>query len=219
MPNAYGFDITNTNLHKEPVFKRYEDVLAGLKAGKASWIAVACGYWYEWSLALGENFFGIDIKNKTVTFFDQGTTKINISTWDQCGRAIAGLLNLPEKSDGTKPALENWKNGVLYFDSFKLSQRDMLDSVNRVLGTTDQDWTIKYEPAEQRYKDALVQFQGGDRMGFAKAIYSRIFYPTGDGDFDSKGLANAALGLPEEDLDEHTKNAIDMVESGWTPFG
>jgi hypothetical protein len=56
-------------------------------------------------------------------------------------------------------------------------------------------------------------------MGFAKAMYTRIFFPNGGGDFESsRGLANSAIGLPEDSLDEATKRVVEMVESGWNPF-
>jgi hypothetical protein len=168
-------------------------------------------------LGTGEKWFGFDIKNRKVTFYDDGNTKINTTTWDQCGRAIAALLSLPES--GASPSLETWKDKVVYISSWKISQRDMLDSLHRVLGTTDKDWVIAHEPAEQRYHDGLKEMQGGDFTGFAKAIYARIFHNDGVGDYEStRGLANDTLGLPKEDLDEYTKKTVEMVEAGWDPM-
>lgn len=218
MPNSYGYDIHNENLKNDPYLGHIKQGVEEIKDLGASYVTICCGYWYEWSLALGNQWFGIDIKNNKVTFFDDGKTKINVSTWDQCGRAVAALLDLPES--GAKPALSDWKNEVLYFDSWKLSQRDMLDSLNRVLGTTDKDWEITYEPTEKRYKDGIEEQKNGIFTGFAKMIYSRIFFPTGDGDYEStRGLSNELLNLPKEDLDEYTKKTVEMVESGWSPFG
>jgi len=96
----------------------------------------------------------------------------------------------------------------------------MLDSVNRVIGTQDKDWEINYEPTVDRYKKGLEEMQKGSMKGFAQALYSRVFYPNGDGNFESsRGLENSLLGLPKEDLDEATKRVIEMVNSGWNPFG
>ena len=56
-------------------------------------------------------------------------------------------------------------------------------------------------------------------LRFPTASYARIFYPNGDGDFESKwGTSNKLLGLPKEDLDEATKRIVEMVDSGWSPF-
>lgn len=216
MPNAYGFDVRNKSLNEGGLYdnsKRYTEI----ESLGASYIVMVCGFWYEWSLGLGEPWFGFDFKNRTVTFFDDGKTVVNVSTWKQCGRALAALLSLPES--GASPAVSDWKNEPFYFASFRVSQRDMLDSIHRVIGTTDKDWKITHETTAQRYKDGLAELQKGQMTGLAKAMYGRVFYPNGDGDYESsKGLANDLLGLPKEDLDEATKRTIEMVESGWNPL-
>ena len=219
MPNVYGFDIQNKSLGAENLYgKASLQRCAEVESHGASYVAMCCGFWYEWSLALGEQWFGFDIKNKKVTFFDDGKTRISVSTWRQCGRALAALLSLPES--GGSPALSQWKNKPFYIASFLINQRDMLDSIHRVTGTTDHDWEISYEPTDKRYKDGLDEMQKGIRTGFAKSMYSRVFYPNGDGDFESsRGLANDLIGLPKEELDDATKRTVEMVESGWNPFG
>ena len=218
MPNVYGFDVFNESIRADLTSgARGYGYCSEIQELGGTYIAMICGFWYEWSLALGEQWFGFDIKNRAVTFFDDGKTLMNISTWEQCGRALAALLSLPES--GTSPALSDWKNKPFYFDSFRISQRDMLDSLNRVLGTADKDWALKYEPTAKRYKDGLDEMQKGMITGFAKSMYSRVFFPNGGGDFESHTpLSNDVLGLPKESLDEATKRAIDMVESGWNPF-
>ncbi|OCK85544.1 NAD(P)-binding protein [Lepidopterella palustris CBS 459.81] len=218
MPNSYGIDVFNESLRNESLpGASISAHCIEIESLGASYIAMVCGFWYEWSLASGEQWFGFDIKNKKITFYDDGKTRINVSTWRQCGRALAALLSLPE--DGASPALSQWKNKPLYFDSFMVSQRDMLDSIHRVAGTTDTDWEISYEPSAKRYKDGLNEMKEGIRTGFVKALYARVFFPGGGGDFEStKGLANDLLGLPKEHLDEATKRALEMAESGWNPY-
>ena len=218
MPNVYGFDFQNTKLGEETMYG-----LTGLEYCKeieglgASYVAMVCGFWYEWSLALGEQWFGFDIKNRKVTFFDDGETRINTSTWRQCGRAVAALLSLPV--EGKELAIEMWRNKGFPLSSFRICQRDMLDSLHRVLGTEDKDWEIRRENTEQRYKDGVEELQKGIFTGRAKAMYTRVFYPNGDGDYEaSLGLVNGVLGLPKEELDDATKRAVEMVESGWNPF-
>lgn len=158
---------------------------------------------------LGEQWFGFDIKNKKVTFLDDGNTRIDTSTWTQCGEALAALLSLPEGS--ASPSLSDWKNKALYVKSFTVSQRDMLDSIHRVPGSSDEDWTISNESSKERYQDGLKEMQDGVWTGFVKVMYTRNFYPEQDG---GKEFANEKLALTQEDLDEATKRAVDMVESG-----
>lgn len=215
MPNSYGMDSANKRLktdHPFPLAAEYGKRAEEVTAAGASFISLCCGFWYEWSLALPEPWFGFTIAERKVTFFDEGKTAINVSTWDQCGRALAALLSLP--ISGASPCVEDWKNKSVYIASFRVSQRDMLDSVHRVLGTTDADWKITFEGSEERYSRGMKELQAGDQMGFARAMYSRIFFPQGDGDYESMhGLANEKLGLPKEDLDEMTKRAVEMAEN------
>lgn len=220
MPNLYGGDIQNPAVMMEGTFgENYKKRLSEFEGVPTSWIGLVCGQWYEWSLALKKIFFGIDISEKSVTFFDDGNAKVDVSTWDQCGRAVAALLSLPET--GSSPCVADWKNKPLYINSYRISQRDMLDSVHRVLNTTDADWEIDFETTEHRYRRGLEETERGNRvLGFALASYGRIFSPRGEGDFSSKwGTANELLGLPREDLDETTKTVVGMIESGWSPYG
>lgn len=219
MPNSYGFPIDESNVQPEDNFANL--IVARLNSVRDTKVStpvpLSCGYWYEWSLALGDFWFGINIKDRRVTFFDDGKRVITVSTWDQCGRAIAGLLALPES--GPSPCVADYKNKNVLVNSFRVSQRDMLDSVNRVLGTTDADWAISYETTAKRIADGTEELKNGVFTGFAKIIYARVFSPGNpNSDFASERTDNEVLGLPKEDLDEATKRAVDMVKSGWTPF-
>jgi hypothetical protein len=224
MPNNYGSDIANRKLAEENLYG-----MAGIerraeieRTGVSSHITMVCGFWYEWSLGLGEPCFGIDIKSKKATFFDDGETKINTSTWEQCGKALAGLLSLkelPEDENDKEPNVAQWKNKPLYISSFLISQREMLDSVHRVIGTTDKDWEITFEKSAERFAKGVEDMKKGERLGFARAMYSRNFYPNGGGDYESsRGLDNAKIGLEKDDLDVATKRTVELVATGWNPF-
>jgi hypothetical protein len=68
-------------------------------------------------------------------------------------------------------------------------------------------------------RGGLERFQKGDRKGLGQAVFTRLFYSNGDGDYEHRhGLANTWLGLPNEDLDERTKVAKEMIESGYSYF-
>ena len=205
--------------------------------GKSSYIAVSTGFWYEWSLAIPAAF-GIDFANRAVTLFDEGETRISTSTlpqvwprpsvsfpkqaiksFPQVGRAVAALLSLPIRPEDSneKACLEALKNKVVYVNSFTVSQKDMLESALRVTGTTEDDWTITKEPARERYSTGVEMIQQGKRIGFAKMMFTRVFYPDGCGDFEhSKGTLNSLLELPNEDIDGATKAAMERSKtSNW----
>lgn len=215
MPNIYGPDIRNPKLREDKRSAAALQSLAEMEKLGISYISLACGVWYEWSLAAGEEWFGFQIKDRKVTFVDDGKTVLTVSTWLQCGRALAALLSLPES--GVSPSLSDWKDAPLYVSSFQVSQRDMLDSFHRVLGTADEDWEITYEPAAKRLKDGLEEFSKGIFKGLAKNLYAIHFIRSRAGELDfPNDVSNELLGLPKESLDEATKRAVDMLESGWT---
>jgi len=220
LPNEWSPDTANEALVKD-VFpfqkmpKAREEIK---KLGKSSYIAVSTGFWYEWSLAISASY-GFDFTKREVTLFDDGETKTSTTTWPQVGRAVAGLLSLPIKPEGhdKERCLERFKNGHVYVSSFTVSQKDMLDSVLRVTQTSIDDWKVTKEPSHERYINGIKAMKSGDRMGFARMMYSRVFYPDDCGNFEkTKGTINELLGLPKEDIDEATKAAIKRSkETSW----
>ncbi|EXJ57220.1 hypothetical protein A1O7_07567 [Cladophialophora yegresii CBS 114405] len=224
LPNEYSSDPTNESMQK--------DILLGdgrVKArqrierlGVSSWIGFCCSFWYEYSLAAAAGTFGFDFAGKNLTLYDEGTTRINATTWEQCGRAAAALLSLkvlPEDPTDKAPTLSMFRNDHMYVSSFLVSQRDMFESVLRVSGDKEDAWTVRHEDVRERYRAGVEEMKAGDRMGFVKLLYARVFFP-GDGDYESKrGLHNDILGLPKEDFDEATKRALDIVARGgpWVP--
>ena len=213
MPNVYGGDIDSQKLREDPLYganiAKNADEITKLGAGR---VVMVCGFWYEWSLVVGEQWFGFDVVKRKAVLCDDGLTKITVSTWDQCGRALAAFLNLPES--GARLCVSEFKEKPFYFCSFRICQREMLDSLNRVMGTSDKDWEITYEPAKQRYDDGMAEMKSGNMLGFAKAMYAGAIQPDSGADFEYRGLINEELGLPKEDLDEATKRALEFLRNG-----
>ncbi len=221
IPNHYGHDLAQEKLGADNMLgPSMKAAIAEIeKLEKSSWMALVCNFWYEFSLAGGPERFGFDLEKRELTLFDDGNERINTSTWPQCGRAIASLLSmkvLPDDADDRSPCLSQFKNGCVYISSFLLNQREVFESVKRVTGTTDSDWKVTSEPSENRFEDGKKELSRGARLGFAKLLYCRMFYPTGEGNYESKGLLhNKTLGLPNDDLDEYTKLAVRL---GGTPY-
>ncbi|EMC94216.1 hypothetical protein BAUCODRAFT_36690 [Baudoinia panamericana UAMH 10762] len=222
MPNEYSPDYVGEEAMGRDVMNFGQVQLGArqlIESHGMSWTALCCSHWYEFSLAGSQTRYGFDFQSKTVTYYDGGDVKINHSTWPQCGRAVAKLLSLkllPEDESDKAPTLSQFRNKPLYISSFLLSQNDMLAAVLKATGDKESDWTIQSKPVTERYQDGINAMQKGDMLGFATAMYARVFYPEGSpGDYESKGkLANDILGLPKEDLNEATKNAVRMAETG-----
>lgn len=215
LPNEYGYDNSHPGLFKDiPIGEKHAAFRARVEQlGRSAWVGVTCGFWYEYGLAAGPHFYGFDIPNRAVTFFDDGNTRINNSTMPQCGRGVANLLGLKilpdDEGDDGSACLSHYRNRFVYVSSFRVSQRDMLDSLVRVTDTALGDWKITREPSVERYEAGVEELKKGNFYGFAKLMCTRVFFQDGSGDFESsRGLQNGVLGLPEEDLDEYTKIAL-----------
>ena len=76
----------------------------------------------------------------------------------------------------------------------------MLNTINRVRGTSDSDWTIEKQHVKKRYAEGIEQMKQHEkygRMGFAKMLHARGFWPDEPGLYQNRAmLANEVLGLP-----------------------
>lgn len=172
IPNAYGFDFTNPAIIADiPAGHLAQEYFSSISSHGMTHFSLVCGFWYEWSLAIPW-CYGIDIASRKAVFFDDGNTKMNTSTWVQCGKAIATLISLPEEE------LRKYKDRSLYVSSFGVTQREMLDSVHRVLGTKDEDWEISFETSKEKYRKGMEDMQKGDQTGFARGTLSSLSFVT-----------------------------------------
>ncbi|KAF7560404.1 hypothetical protein G7046_g3747 [Stylonectria norvegica] len=221
IPNGWGYDTTHASSDDAflgPGQRAVQEYVE--KVGKSSWIEFVSGPWYEFSLGGSADRYGFDFQNRSVIFYDDGKARINTSTWEQTGRAVAKVLALkeyPDNKDDKSLTLSSYKNKSVYFSSFLVSQKDMFDSVLRVTGTENDEWKVTYENSSYRYQSGLELMKSGVRTGFMRAMYVRSFYPEGSGYGSSAhearhGISNEALGLPVENLDERTAIAIQMSE-------
>ncbi|KAH6999657.1 hypothetical protein EDB80DRAFT_754214 [Ilyonectria destructans] len=130
-----------------------------------SWIAVVNNPWFDWSM--GQGLWGIDIKARKATLYSGGNTKANTSTLQGVGEAVAELLSV-------------------YVSSFYITQREMLESVQRVTGTTDKDWVIEDKEIAEVVKESDEELKKGNMMAMIPKLYSAHFREGYGGDFNHK---------------------------------
>lgn len=215
LPNEFGNSALSDEANRDTIIGigKAKDRKQIEELGVSSWIGVACGFWYEYSLSAGAWSYGFDIKDRAVTFYDEGNQAIDTSTWEQVGRGVANLLGLkvlPEDENDKGPYLSQFKNNFAFIRSFRVSQQDIFDSLLRVTGTTREDWKISKQPVKDRFTTGQGMLQSGDRRGFGLMLYARMFFPDAPGQHLRND--NSLLGLSEEDLDERTAVAVKMVE-------
>jgi hypothetical protein len=225
LPNTFGM-YNREAVHLEvigPGKVEERNLIEGL--GVSSWVGFSCGFWYEHALSQPD-FYGFDIQNRAVTFFDDGTERLNTSTWAQVGRAVASVLSLPiqpaSSGNNSTTSLSDYRNRMVYLSSFTINQKDMFESLKRVTGTSDAEWTVSRIPAKQRFEEARASIAAGNPLAFGRMLGSRFFFPgDNEGLYEiSFGLDNAKLGLPEEDLDEFTRAGVELAASDyWAKYG
>jgi hypothetical protein len=230
-PNVWCPDVSNPSLVQDVLaFQGKDKIRALIKEKGMNSLSIITGYWYEWSLAFPDGF-GFNFEKKEVTFFDEGEQKICVSTWDQIGRCMSGLLSLPIKhveqdvdvtGEEKSLCLESFfgppSHGFIYMNSFLVSQRDMFSSILRVTDDEESSWKITHVSSKDRFSTSLNAFlSGGDQSGFERSMYTRVFFADGCGDFTSTGkgmeLVNGLLALPEENLDERTRVGVERAKT------
>ncbi|KAG0307838.1 hypothetical protein BGZ99_001351, partial [Dissophora globulifera] len=136
MPNEWGTDHDQKEYQRDIFGVRQEKVRNYIDAKDCfNRLILTCNFWYEHSLCSAPTMFGFDAEKRQATFYGDGTVKINTSTWDQCGRAVAALFSLPiqpENENDKSPTLQQFKNKSVYISSFLVSQKDMFASLLRV---------------------------------------------------------------------------------------
>ncbi|OAQ97001.1 hypothetical protein LLEC1_02654 [Akanthomyces lecanii] len=225
MPNWFGIGPENDAIAKEPIIgTRMNAVVAEIKQlGVSAYLLLGSQFWYEFSLGGGPSRYGFDFTKRSLVLFDGGDKPMDTTTWPQSGRAVASLLSLkrlPEDKDDESTTLAQFANGTAYVRSFRVTQRDMYESAKRVTKTADADWTITHESAQACFEDGKAKVKAGDFTTFTKMLYSRVWM---DNNADLEGrvgkLHNDVLGLPVEDLDEATAEAVRMALAEEVPFG
>ncbi|ROW13142.1 hypothetical protein VPNG_04789 [Cytospora leucostoma] len=214
IPNEWGSDPSREDLANDTFLgpgriaarKHIQDL------GKSNFIGTCCGFWYEFSLAGSEIRYGFAFdfqkpRRHRVTFYDDG----NPRSTPRRGRR---LVVLPEDEEDRSSTLSRFKNRTVYISSFSVSQKDIFDSVLRVTGGVADDWTISYQPSVERYREGVEALQKGDMRGLGQALYARVFYQDGPGNYEARrALHNGVLGLPEEDLDKYTAVAVQLAKA------
>ncbi|TDZ71961.1 putative pinoresinol-lariciresinol reductase 3 [Colletotrichum trifolii] len=204
LPVEFGSDPAPSKLRdSSPILqgkRRFRDLVEELGA---SWIAIVNNPWYDWSMGAG--FWGIDVRNRAARLYDGGSTKFVTTNLPTTGKGIAGVLSLPDAE------LERYRNRPFYLQSFYVSQRDMLDSIQRATGTTDKDWKIEVLDAAPVVAQSEEAARGGDHGAGLVAFYINHMREGWGGDYSAKVEDLSRIGLEEEDLDETSKRVVSQI--------
>ncbi|KAH8806142.1 putative oxidoreductase CipA-like protein [Xylogone sp. PMI_703] len=183
--------------------KGVRDLISSL--GVSSWVSVAIGPWLEGGLAMG--LWGIDPKARKATLWSGASAKVNTASVPHTAEAVAAVVSLPEED------LAKYKNKAVYAPSFHLTQKEILEAVQRVTGTTDADWDITSRNVDEVLKESEEKIKQGDGMAAFVKFFAMHFVEGQGGDFnhrvDAAELAKLEkLGLHKESLEQVIKLAL-----------
>jgi hypothetical protein len=112
-----------------------------------------------------------------------------------------------EPDSGT--TLDQYRNTEVYLSSFLVSQKDVLESVQRVTETTTDDWDIDSSKDVSTYiAEGGKMMQEGNMGGIWNLLFGNLYSGVG-GDYETmKGLSNERFGMPKMNLDDEVRRAI-----------
>lgn len=139
--------------------------------------------------------FGFDIKSKSVTLIDGGTAVFTATILPTIAKATLAML---EHADATK-------NQYVYISSFHISQRDILDVVEKVDG---QKWTVKHITSEDLIAQGNQRIAEGDLMGATDLVGGAALGKQALGDSRPWGLWDEKLGLEKDDLEQAVEEVL-----------
>ena len=139
-----------------------------------------------------------DLKSRTATIWDKGTSKFTLTDDDQLGRAVIAVLDRPDQT----------ANKNIYVASFETSQKEILTALEKV---TSSRWTVTDTTTEKEVAEASEKIGKGDFSGayalvratsFAstpglRANYSRV-----------EELSNELLGLEFGSVEETVSRVV-----------
>ncbi|KAF5229590.1 hypothetical protein FOXYS1_15928 [Fusarium oxysporum] len=207
LPSEFGPDPFAVQLVEENELliakKRIRDLIESI--GVSSWISIAVGPWLD--AGLNQGLWGIEPKTRKATMWRGADAKVNTATISHTAEAVAAVLSLPEAE------LAKYKNKAVYTPSFHLTQREILDAVQRATGTTDADWDIKTRDVNEvarEYEDKISQ---GDGVAPFVKFFITHFLEGHGGDFNHKVHSTELekleqLGLHKEDLVQAIRVAL-----------
>tara|TARA_R110002003_G_scaffold3_30_gene208 strand:- start:16918 stop:17415 length:498 start_codon:yes stop_codon:yes gene_type:complete len=77
MPNYYGYALSERtgSVPSDPILGGFEKYINDVrevqqKGHDVKYVAMSCGFWYEFSLGMGEPWFGFDVQNRKVSHYN-----------------------------------------------------------------------------------------------------------------------------------------------------
>ncbi|KAH8799531.1 isoflavone reductase family protein-like protein CipA [Flagelloscypha sp. PMI_526] len=196
-PSEFGALINDKAIAFAPVLQEKKNVVDYLisKESSISWTAIQTNAFFDWGLKVG--WLGFDLAKRTAELLDGGITKFHATNVPTIAKAIVATLS-------THEAYEKTKNQYVRIASYEVSQRDILQAVERA---TEEKWVVTDTDTDLLVKSAQEKLAAGAFEEVYNLIRAMAFGKIGLGKLGK--LWNDELGLPKEDLDTVVKLVLD----------
>lgn len=202
IPSEFGSNTLDPELVKQvPFFGDKIAVVDQLKtkeSGGMAWTAFITGPFFDWCLHVG--LYDIDIPKREAKLWNGGNTKWSTTTLATIGKAVLHLLTTPE-------ALDKSKNRYVTIQSFKTSQNEVIQELEKITG--DKFKIVGEVDAKKAGEEGREKLAQGDFSAFKPVLLSPLF-GAGLGDHEKNPGLNNDLLLPghQETVADALKEAL-----------
>lgn len=203
VPTEFGSDPTHERLNREIGLAEMQKPFRALieELGVSSWIGVVNGLFFDFNVRNG--FWGLDIRNRKVKFYDDGQVKINTSTLSWIAISLARFFTMPDEF------IQQHRNAWIYFSSFLVSQRDVFESAMRMTRTTQADWEVVRVNSKVAAQEAKNGIDDGDPMAVFSLLFALTFQEGFGSDFSDRLINYSGMGLSPPTLDTVVKGLVE----------
>ncbi|KAF3020165.1 hypothetical protein E8E14_009809 [Neopestalotiopsis sp. 37M] len=199
VPSEYGLNNMRPEAQElNAVFgakgKVQEYLRARAAEGVIEWMAISCGMWIKWSMA--HDFLGMHVAERRFVFWDDGEGLFSCTTEENTAAGLIEALKRPEET----------KNTNVYLSDFAISQKQLLEAIERIQGVKYATETIdSYALINEKQREV----EGGSDLATFALIETGFVTGRYGGHLEEEGkVMNEQLRLPKKTLDEVVRGAL-----------
>lgn len=153
VPSEYGLnnmrpDAQALNSVFENKGKVQEYLRAKADEGQIEWMSISCGMWLKW--AMSYDFLGMHVREQRFVFWDDGTGYFSCTTEENTAAGLLQALKVPEET----------KNMNVLLSDFAITQKQLLDAIERIQGVTYKTETVSSEQLIEEKQAAVNRVTG-----------------------------------------------------------
>ncbi|KAI0434819.1 NmrA-like family protein [Xylaria sp. FL1042] len=160
IPSEYGLNNMNPKAQGlNSVFADKGKIQAYLRAkadeGQIEWMSISCGMWLKWGMA--HEFLGMHVKEQRFVFWDDGTGHFSCTTEENTVAGLLQALKVPEET----------KNTNIFLSDFAITQKQLLDAIERIQG-------VKYKTETVDSEELIAEKKEAEKRGDGSATFALI---------------------------------------------